>query len=168
MAQHVKLMETEVSKSLVEIEADWAKCAEDAKVTKKAKEPIFETILGYTDQKIILAGKQVTIRRVFVRTLDSDDYYKLGWVVKPDVDNCMICTTDLIKESGLLDFLDWSSKDVEKKHCFACGNIVCSDCSSNNTIVREIAKLGPVNVCTQCTWGQVSKRSNFQPTSFKN
>lgn len=156
MTEHVKLMEAEVSKALSEVEADWAKCAEDAKVTKKTKEPIFSTILGYTEHKIILCGNQITIHRVFVRTLDSEEYYKLGWVLKTDVNNCMICTKALTKESSVLDFLDWSAKDAEKKHCFACGNIVCSTCSrSGTTVVREILKLGAVTVCTQCSWGQV-------------
>lgn len=156
MTEHVKLIEAEVSKTLSEVEADWAKCAEDAKVTKKVKEPIFSTILGYTEHKIILCGNQITIHRVFVRTLDSEEYFKLGWVLKTDVNNCMICTKALTKESGMLDFLDWSAKDAEKKHCFACGNIVCSSCSnSGTTVVREILKLGAVTVCTQCSWGQV-------------
>lgn len=156
MAEHVKLLEAEVSKPLSEVEADWAKCAEEAKLSNRTKVPIFTSILGYTEHKVLLCGNQSTIHRVFVRTLDSEGYYKLGWVLKADVHNCMICARELHKETSLLNMLDWSGKFSEKRHCYACGNIVCSDCSKiGATVVREIAKLGPVNVCTQCSWDQV-------------
>lgn len=64
-----------------------------------------------------------------------------GWVLPIDVDNCVVCS----KGFGFL---------THKKHCYACGNVVCSSCSDQKAIVESIESIGPQRVCTLCHWGQ--------------
>lgn len=98
------------------------------------------------EDTIILKGVSRKIRRVFVDSGDAGDYHKVGWVANGDVDCCMICLTTLSSFSAC----------SKKHHCRACGNVTCSKCSDEEAIVLEIHTLGPVRVCKQCYWGQVS------------
>jgi hypothetical protein len=153
MAEHVKLIDEEASKTLAQVESDWAKSYAEKEEAKKNKTPIFASILGYTEQKIIVNGHHKLIHRVFVKTLDSAGYSKVGWVLKKEVSNCMVCSKDFTREPQSL--FSWSEPQRIQIHCRACGNVVCENCYPSDAIVEEIQSLGPVPVCAQCFYGQV-------------
>jgi len=66
------------------------------------------------------------VRRIYVFTNNSElgRYYKLGWILDDDIDNCMIC--NYLFQKNNFNFIFKS----DKHHCRACGNIICSSCSS--------------------------------------
>ena len=151
MTDHLQLIKVEVEKSLKEVELDWATSAKEKEEAKKSKAPVFNSILGYTEQKIIINGTPQLIHRVFVETLDSGEYVKCGWVLKCDVSCCMVCAVKFHPAQG---FFPWSEEALEKISCHACGNVICVNCSLE-AVVKEIFKLGPLPVCSQCSYGQV-------------
>ena len=48
-------------------------------------------ILGISEDTMKLNGLEYAVRKVYIRTADSGDYYKVGWVLNQDIDECMIC-----------------------------------------------------------------------------
>lgn len=93
-------------------------------------------------ENIIIKGKQLVVRRLFIKTTDSGEYSNVGWILNEDLDNCMICAQEF-------------SVFLTKQHCYGCGNLVCNICSSENAIIYELEEMGPLKVCNQCFWGQV-------------
>ena len=73
-------------------------------------------VLALQTEHVIISGSNKEIRRVFVKTTDSGEYFNVGWILANDLDNCMICNA----EFGVL---------TSKNHCRGCGNLVCSKCS---------------------------------------
>jgi hypothetical protein len=108
-------------------------------IVSSDKQPFLKEL---REDSLLLNGKVVKIRRCYVEAVDSGSYFKVGWVVTCDVDNCMVCCARL-------------GNFVSKHHCRACGNVVCQSCSSAEAIVLEVVTAGPVRVCVQCYWGQV-------------
>ena len=72
-------------------------------------------VLAMQTESVFIAGESKDIRRVFVKTKDSGEYFNIGWILTNDVDHCMICNSEFGMMNG-------------KHHCRACGNIVCSTC----------------------------------------
>lgn len=105
-------------------------------------------VLAVTVEVVNIVGQHHTIRRVFVRTNDSIDYVKLGWVINEDIDCCMICAK-MFSLSPLNCFLS-----MGRHHCRACGNIICSNCIAGRSFVKDLCTKEPVIVCMQCYWGQ--------------
>ena len=100
-----------------------------------------------TSEEVKIGGVSRIVRRVFIRSNDSGKYARLGWVLMNDVDCCMIC---VMKFKGLIT-------SYPKYHCHACGNIVCSNCSNNYPIIKELSHFdGKLRVCNFCFFGQVS------------
>lgn len=93
-------------------------------------------------RKLIISGKQLVVRRLYIKTLDSGDYSNVGWILNEDLDYCMICSKEF-------------SVFLTKQHCYGCGNLVCNLCSNENAIIYELEEMGPLKVCNQCYWGQV-------------
>ncbi len=100
-------------------------------------------VTDMTDEKIFVNGAEHRIKRVFVSTSDSEKYSGVGWVVNSEISYCMVCSVAF----GMFTY---------QHHCRACGNVVCNNCSLNMVVVMEIQQMGPVRVCNQCYWGQVS------------
>ena len=48
-------------------------------------------VLGISEDAMKLNGLEYTVRKVYIRTADSGDYHKVGWVLNQDIDECMIC-----------------------------------------------------------------------------
>jgi hypothetical protein len=156
MAEHIKLITEEVTKPLSQVEADWAKSYAEKEEAKKAKKRLLTAVLGYTEQKVLINGHQRTVHRVFVETLDSGAYSKQGWILKGDVTCCMICAKEFLPDVSHAYFFEWNDgSKAPKSYCYACGNIVCPECRSEDSIVKEVASVGPVPVCKQCSYGQV-------------
>lgn len=79
-------------------------------------------VLALQPESVIVGGHQLEVRRVFVKTRDSAEYFNVGWILSNDLDNCMICNS----EFGVFS---------PKYHCRACGNLVCAKCSPDEGIV---------------------------------
>jgi hypothetical protein len=92
-------------------------------------------------ENVIISGKPMVIRRLFIQTIDSGEYGNVGWVLNTDLENCMICAQEF-------------SVFLTKQHCHGCGNLVCSVCSNEEATVYELEEMGPLRVCNQCFWGQ--------------
>ena len=105
-------------------------------------------VIAVTVEEVNIVGQHRTIRRVFVRTNDSIDYVKLGWVINEDMDCCMICAKNF-SLSPLSCFLS-----MGRHHCRACGNIICSNCIAGRSFVKDLCSKEPAIVCMQCYWGQ--------------
>lgn len=105
-------------------------------------------VIAVTVEEVNIVGQHRTIRRVFVRTNDSIDYVKLGWVINEDMDCCMICAK-IFSLSPLNCFLS-----MGRHHCRACGNIICSNCIAGQSFVKDLCTEEPAIVCMQCYWGQ--------------
>lgn len=157
MADHIKLLTKEVGKTLAQVEEDWAKSwAESEERKRSPRSPVspISTVLGFSPQKCVIKGQSRTIHRIFVQTANSGYYSNLGWVLKRDMECCMVCSKDFqhIHES----YFSYGIHAREQIHCRACGNIVCESCASYEAIVEGLHVLGPVPVCVQCYFGQVS------------
>jgi hypothetical protein len=158
MAEHLRLIKEEVTKTLSQVEADWAKSAAEKEEARKSRTPIFSAVLGYTEQKVVINGHQKLIHRVFVQTLDSGEYSKLGWVLSGDIKCCMVCSKELVVVGPY--FFSWDGKpEMRMLHCHACGNVICPDCGPAAAVVGAIQNVGPVPVCNQCYYGQVRRIS---------
>lgn len=71
-------------------------------------------------------GEAIKVHRVFVGGLyDLGEYSSIGWIMACDVINCMIC----YKEFNTFN---------SKYNCFACGNVVCSDCSPDKGLYPSL------------------------------
>ena len=155
MAEHIKLIKEEVCKSIAAIEADWERSYAEAAEAKIANVELDHAVLGYTEHKVIVGGREGVIHRVFVQARDSGLYAKLGWVLKSEVTSCMVCAKKFQHEiTSMFGFVEVPA--IEGFYCHACGNLVCGDCCSPNVVVEEIKVLGPVTVCKQCDFGQVT------------
>ncbi len=86
--------------------------------------------------------------RVFITRNNNTSLYEeeVGWVINEDITRCMICqflfNQSLLGTNG-------------KHHCRACGNIICSPCSSDTAIVAGLSEAIEVRVCRVCYWGQI-------------
>lgn len=91
------------------------------------------TVWGKMDEATCSPKREVRIiRRVFVKeTKGIDHYSELGWVLSPDIQECMVCASEF-------GFVLW------KHHCRACGSVICNSCSHFSYQVKEIAELGKV------------------------
>jgi hypothetical protein len=100
-------------------------------------------------------GTKKTVHRVFIQSNDSGSYCKTGWIVRDDLDSCMICSKSLndIPASSFSLFRTGSKTASNKKHCRACGNIICEDCSGTKAIVYPMVEC-PSRVCILCNYGQ--------------
>ncbi len=90
----------------------------------------------FTDSKL-------NYRRIYINAIDSGMLYSVGWILSNGVEKCMICSTKF-------------GMTVDKRHCHACGNLICNNCSPTNADLRDINLTQPVRVCNLCCWGQVS------------
>ena len=112
-------------------------------------------------EKAAIHGKIIKIRRIFVEVCDSGDYKSVGWIAKCDVNNCLVCS----KTFGLFTY---------KYHCYACGNVICHQCSNNTAIINELTSIfnecKTVRVCRLCFWGQkiVTAVHTFEDREFTN
>ena len=102
----------------------------------------YAEIYSIQSEEILVKGERHSIRRLYVNTVDSNVYHKVGWVLNNDIENCMICGTYL--------------STFSKHHCKACGNILCEGCCSSTAIISDLASCGELRVCDMCFWGQVS------------
>lgn len=94
-------------------------------------------------ETIVVKGKQLSIRRVYVRL---NDYYRnIGWVLYRDIHYCMICSKGFPRLVG----------KQKKRHCKICGNIVCAECLNGTVRVKELNYIS-VEACANCYWGQVN------------
>ena len=82
------------------------------------------------------------MHRIFVRGYDHKEYSSVGWLLKRDVDNCLICNAQF----GFFCY---------KYNCRACGNVVCNSCRPHLASIMQLKNLKPQPVCLQCFWGQV-------------
>lgn len=82
------------------------------------------------------------MHRIFVRGYNHKEYSSVGWLLKKDVDNCLICNATF----GFFCY---------KYSCWACGNVVCSSCRPYLAAILQLEGLNPRPVCLQCYWGQV-------------
>ncbi len=101
-------------------------------------------------ESVVIKGERIVLRRLFLQTSTTNEYSNVGWVLNVDLDCCMICATLF-------------SVMLSPQHCFACGNLVCNTCSSNNATIFELQDLGELRVCDQCFWGQVFSLPSFLP-----
>ncbi|KAJ1410186.1 hypothetical protein B484DRAFT_190129 [Ochromonadaceae sp. CCMP2298] len=92
--------------------------------TKHGMGDIFEQVTELRVESMVLFGKKRQVRRVFVESYDTKDYLGVGWVVKEDMEFCMVCS----RPFGILSIFD------PQTNCRACGNIVCSRCLDTNTV----------------------------------
>jgi len=146
MSNHLKFIHLQVSKSYDQLqkEIESVQLNRDNDNVHTSLLPCIERIVG---EEVKLGGVSRIVRRVFIRSNDSGKYARLGWVLMNDVDCCMIC---VMKFKGLIT-------SYPKYHCHACGNIVCSDCSNNYPIIKELSHFdGKLRVCNFCFFGQVS------------
>ena len=147
MASHLKFIRNEAAKPIQRIRDEMKDAV--ARIKKKrasGQKHIHEVIVrAIREEKILVHGRYFKIRRVFAQGIDSGDYTGVGWVVCGDVEYCMVC----MKNSFAGPF-------STRHHCRACGNVVCTSCSNNFVPVAQLPDVGPVRVCNQCYWGQVS------------
>ena len=136
MSEHLKFIDLQAKKSFDQLVNDIDNI-QDYEVL-----PIIDAV---TEELIKLGGIEKKIRRVFVRTQDSYDYAKLGWVLLEDIDCCMVC---LALFQGVI-------YNHIKNHCKACGNVVCKSCSNGFSLIKELHSDFPVRVCRVCYFGQV-------------
>jgi ankyrin repeat protein len=95
---------------------------------------------------VFLRGESVAVRRVFVRVRGCPAYSRVGWVLRADVNHCMVCATPFSPEQG---------EGEGKESCCACGNVVCHRCGSDVAKVTELGDASDeVRVCSLCFWGQ--------------
>jgi predicted RNA-binding Zn-ribbon protein involved in translation (DUF1610 family) len=99
-------------------------------------------ITGLRAENLSIAGNNKPVRRIYVLCSDSGTYSQVGWALSSEADNCMVCGTVFRGSTGV------------KHHCRACGNVVCDKCSLGRALVRPLEELGPVRVCTLCSYGQ--------------
>lgn len=129
------------------------------KLMEEIKDPILRDepshVAAIKEEVSIIIGDKKKIYRIFVYSIDVDkdlnseyevntnylSYNYVGWVLKTSLNNCMVCGKEFNKEK-------------KKINCYACGNLVCSDCGENEAIIYELESYGPRNVCIQCFWGQ--------------
>jgi hypothetical protein len=97
-------------------------------------------------------GEKHPYLRVFVDTRDSGNYSTTGWVLSDDISHCMICQTQF-------------SLFCPQQRCFACGNIICHNCSNSTTVIKVLRKIGPQRVCSFCYYGQeeIEAHVNYIP-----
>ncbi len=87
-------------------------------------------------------------RRVYVKCSVSGTLSTVGWVALCDIASCMICSTEF-------------NVGTAKRHCYACGNIVCSNCSTSTALLNIPTHTDSVVVCDICCWGQARTSANF-------
>ena len=103
----------------------------------------YQAISRLKEGCVRLNGTPMLIRRVYGDCSEVGEYSRVGLVLAGDIHKCMICS----KSFGIMRY---------KLHCYACGNVVCSRCSTGDIVMEEAAAMGPQHVCHQCYCGQVS------------
>ncbi len=96
----------------------------------------------FQTETIFVRGQSFSVRRLCVANTSVDPYAPAGWILASEMPSCMICG----EEFGVWRW---------KRHCKACGNVVCSDCSPELAVILELLNCGPLRSCVQCFWGQV-------------
>ncbi len=109
MAQHVSLMDAKKA-------CGGAALLRDLRNTQRLLTHAGPRVIALQTENVIVHGQKREVRRLFVRTADSGDYYHVGYVLDEDLDCCMVCNT----EFGVFNV---------KGSCRACGNLICSKCS---------------------------------------
>ena len=94
-------------------------------------------------ETVYVRGEAFTVRRLCVSSECKDPYAPAGWMLAAEMPLCTICG----EEFGMFKW---------KRHCKACGNVVCSDCSPETAIILELLNIGPLRACVHCYWGQVN------------
>jgi hypothetical protein len=158
MTNHLAFLKLKAAKSLVDLETEW-KIQESTATTSKSSSQ--QCILGIAETIVIINGSQKIVHRVFVKSKDSGEYSKVGFILSQEVDSCMVCSSMFVRKSDVWSVFDWGQDRSKKIHCCACGNVLCVDCCGNQAIVKDISFVGPVDVCKQCYWGQVRPISEF-------
>lgn len=86
---------------------------------------------------VMTHGVTNKVTRIFVRTVDSEAYALVGWVLAAEVHMCLLC--------------GWKLQNVaEKCHCRACGSVMCASCTVKDVVVSEVHRIGPTVVCRNC------------------
>jgi hypothetical protein len=87
-------------------------------------------------------GLSFRVHRILVASNRGADYCRVGWVIKGDVSHCMCC------------FVGVPDVNRDRHHCAACGNVVCSACSTNTAVIEELQTMEKFVVCTKCFKGE--------------
>lgn len=88
-------------------------------------------------------GLSFRVHRILVASNRGADYCRVGWVIKGDVSHCMCC------------FVGVPDVNRDRHHCAACGNVVCSACSTNTAVIEELQTMEKFVVCAKCFKGEV-------------
>ena len=89
------------------------------------------------EQTLLLGLEAVLVRRVLIKTHDSTSLASVGWVVNENINHCLDCLQEF-------------TRLARKHHCRACGNLVCSECSTRFAVLRGFSSLRQQRVCNQC------------------
>lgn len=119
-------------------------------------QPLIYNITAENFKLINQTNSYKKIHRIYVYTKKfNNDYYKLGWVLDDDINQCMSCYDSFI---GYV-------YNYSKHHCRACGNIICNKCCIS---VRDIVNLNKIKfqqnqlkICCNCYWGQENIELNI-------
>lgn len=141
MATHIEVMRGAVGKPLAAVK----KAVETVKSGGRPAEDIYlsdmvEELLALD----LVKNKKVPVRRIFVHSDEGGAYNDVGWILLDDVEYCMLCK----RAFGVF---------ASKFSCHACGNVFCSQCSSQEAFIFEIQHVGKLRVCDLCCYGQVRK-----------
>ena len=90
MSLHILNMRTISSQKLHEIRK-MIKCRSSRIQISADVESGEVQVLGISEDTMKLNGSKYAVRKVYIRTADSGDYYKVGWILNQDIDECMIC-----------------------------------------------------------------------------
>ncbi len=80
----------------------------------------------------------IDIHRVFIQTTDSGVFINVGWVMNQDVLRCLLC------------YHSFNYTTRWRHHCRCCGNLICSECCRNSSLIATKEDLGYMKVCNNC------------------
>lgn len=139
MSDQIKILQESVEKPLQELKRELKKSSQKS---HKFDDILIPEVFAIQEEKICVNEKEQKMHRIFVRGNDHKEYCHVGWLLKSDVDNCLICAVAF----GMFCY---------KYYCWACGNVVCYNCLPFERPIEELEDVGPQFVCSQCCWGQV-------------
>jgi hypothetical protein len=94
-------------------------------------------------ETVRVMGSTCKMHRIYCKASDTSQYNDIGWILKEDVQYCMIC---LHRFSWLFD---------TKEHCRGCGIVICSSCAHRDAVfISALDGCGLQTVGGCCYWGQ--------------